>query len=127
MDFLVLWGSNITAAVLSEQDDPVMVFEYLFGDSAATAGGKLRAEDGHPRPYNMERMLLEVGNERVRQSLRWKDRVEEFSHSRCARRRELPSCASASCRSCWLCSLGLFDASNPIQKQIVQRAASAGC
>ena len=58
-------AANITAAVtLNELDDPVTVVEYLFG-KANTAGGKLRVEDGHPKPYAMGNVLLEVGNERM--------------------------------------------------------------
>jgi hypothetical protein len=58
-------AANITAAItLNERDDPVAVVEYLFGDSS-TNGGALRAEDGHPHPYDPRRMLLEIGNERM--------------------------------------------------------------
>ena len=54
-------AANLTAALtLNERDDPALVVEYLFGDAKATAGGQLRALDGHMAPYAMENMLLEV-------------------------------------------------------------------
>ena len=45
--------------------DPEAVVEYLFGSPLTTAGGRLRSEDGHPLPYDIKRVLLEVGNERM--------------------------------------------------------------
>jgi hypothetical protein len=37
--------------------------EYLFGGASATTWGALRAQDGHPQPYALDRVQVEIGCE----------------------------------------------------------------
>ena len=55
-------------------DDVAQMIEYFNGDAHSTAGGRLRAQDGHPLPYNVK--YVELGNEEVIQ----KDTREGYQH-----------------------------------------------
>eukprot|EP01047_Picozoa_sp_COSAG01_P018293 COSAG01_NODE_988_length_12303_cov_5.060472_6_plen_136_part_00 len=109
--------------------------EYLYGSALTTAGGRLRSEDGHPSPYDMTRMLLEIGNERMPGNSRvcgGKDCVDAFfNFSLRAQARatqlqlgKLPLVLALF--PGWGSGSAEFDPHNPVQKAIVQRAARAG-
>eukprot|EP01052_Picozoa_sp_SAG31_P026526 SAG31_NODE_2410_length_5752_cov_3.904803_3_plen_1028_part_00 len=127
-------AANLTAALtLNELDDPEAVVEYLFGSSLTTAGGRLRSQDGHPLPYDMKRMMLEVGNERMpgkgcagedcvgaffNFTLRAQKRATELELGR------LPLVLAIF--PGWGSGSAQFNPDNAIQKAIVQRAYKAG-
>ena len=118
-------AANLTAAItLNERDDPVAVVEYLFGSADTTDGGALRAADGHPAPYARDRILLEIGNERMPGSnpaCPGNDCVAAFfSFAAAAQNRatelNLGKLRLVVCLYAW----GLFDPANAIQKSIVR-------
>lgn len=127
-------AANLTAAVtLNELDDPEAVVEYMFGSPLTTAGGRLRSEDGHPLPYDIKRVLLEVGNERMpgngcggkdcvnaffNFTLRAQKRATELDIGR------LPLVLAIF--PGWGSGSAEFNPENEIQKSIVQRAFRAG-
>ena len=104
--------------------------EYLFGPSD-TKYGALRVRDGaHPHPYNMDKIMLEVGNERMpgtnnQACLPTGDCVAaffNFAERAQARADELNLGKLPIVLA--LYAWGLFDPTNAIQKGIIQRAAS---
>jgi len=56
---------NVTAVItVNEKDDGGELVEYLWGGCESLWGG-LRCRDGHPQPYQTERVTIEIGNERL--------------------------------------------------------------
>jgi len=105
---------------------------YLFVPASTKHGALRKADRGHPRPYNIGRILLEVGNERMpgkgpASNCAHGDCVEAFfNFAEAAQKRadelglgKLPLVLA-------LYAWGLFDPASTTQKSIIQRAAKAG-